>query len=112
MTTRPPQRFGAVSLDLARRHHPRLADEHPAQPTRVDLITQSGGRHPEERARLSESELAHLAAESRDDRRPHGLWLLAAADWWPLVSQALLVVAVMLLLGCLGFVVGFLGSER
>ena len=41
-----------------------------------------------------------------------GPWLLAAADWWPLVSQALLVMAVAVLLGCLGFVVGFLGSER
>jgi hypothetical protein len=41
-----------------------------------------------------------------------GPWLLAAADWWPLVSQALLVVAVAVLLGCLGFVVSFLGGER
>jgi len=49
--------------------------------------------------------LEHLPPES-------GPWLLAAADWWPLVSQALLVVAVAVLLGCLGFVVGFLGGER
>ena len=49
--------------------------------------------------------LDHLPPES-------GPWLLAAADWWPLVSQALLVVVVAVLLGCLGFVVGFLGGER
>ena len=49
--------------------------------------------------------LDHLPLES-------GPWLLAAADWWPLVSQTLLVMAVTLLLGCLGFVVSFLGSER
>ena len=49
--------------------------------------------------------LDHLPPES-------GPWLLAAAVWWPLVSQALLVVAVAVLLGCLGFVVGFLGEER
>jgi len=41
-----------------------------------------------------------------------GPWLLAAVVWWPLVSQALLVMAVAVLLGCLGFVVGFLGGER
>ena len=48
------------------------------------------------------------------DRLPpeSGPILLAAADWWPLVSQTLLVVAVTLLLGCLGFVVGFMGGER
>ena len=49
--------------------------------------------------------LDHLPPES-------GPILLAAADWWPLVSQALLVVAVTLLLGCLGFVVGFMGGDR
>ena len=49
--------------------------------------------------------LEHLPLES-------GPWILAAADWWPLVSQALLVMAVAVLLGCLGFVVGFLGGER
>jgi len=49
--------------------------------------------------------LDHLPPES-------GPWLLAAADWWELVSQALLVLAVAVLLGCLGFVVGFLGGER
>jgi hypothetical protein len=49
--------------------------------------------------------LEHLPPES-------GPWLLAAADWWELVSQVALLLAVAVLLGCLGFVVGFVGGER
>ena len=44
--------------------------------------------------------LDHLPPES-------GPILLAGADWWALVSQVALLLAVALLLGCLGFVVGF-----
>ena len=37
--------------------------------------------------------------------------LLAAAEWWPIVSQLALALAVAVLLGCLAFAVGFLGGE-
>ncbi len=42
----------------------------------------------------------HLPPES-------GPILLAGADWWALVSQVALLLAVAVLLACLGFVVGF-----
>ncbi len=49
---------------------------------------------------LARLPLDHLPPES-------GPLLLAPTDWWALVSQAALLLAVALLLGCLGFVVGF-----
>jgi hypothetical protein len=43
--------------------------------------------------------LANLPPES-------GPYLLAAAEWWPLVSLAALALAVSVLIGCLGLAAG------
>lgn len=67
VTPDAPQRLGAVSLDLAWRHRPRLADETGAQASGLHLITQGRRRQPEKGCRLSEGE--HLAEGGADCRR-------------------------------------------
>jgi len=71
--TRTPERLGTVSLDFARRDDPRLADENGAQAAVADLITQSGGRHSEERARH---------CQGHEERAP-GSFTLRCHRFWP-----------------------------
>ena len=59
MTPRPPQRLGAVALDLALGDGPRLADERGAQPSRVDLMAQRGRGKAETVARLGQCQDLH-----------------------------------------------------
>lgn len=60
------QRLGAVSLHLALRDGPRLADEPSTEAPVVDLVAQRVRRHPESECRLSERE--HLRTKRSDDR--------------------------------------------
>lgn len=65
----PTQRLGAIPLDLAFGHCPRLANETTAHPSGLHLVPQRRRRQPESGCRLSESQHLAQLRDSDDGRR-------------------------------------------